>query len=58
MLSFFKSLTGNPVEIGSGPAAVAGDKREFYDLTTGLIWEGWEGIAFWTIRKPEDRPGV
>ena len=47
-------LTGNPVGIGSGPAAVTGDKPCILSL---FVFEGgWEGAGVWMIREPEDLP--
>ena len=47
-------LTGNPVRIGSGPAAVTGDKTCILPL---FVFLGvWEGAGIWMIREPEDLP--
>jgi len=44
---------GNPVQLGSGPAAVNGDEiHESHCLGE----TGWEGMESRTIRKPEDLP--
>ncbi len=52
-LFFTERRIGNPVRIGSGPAAVIGDEirtRHFFVLTD------WEGAKSRTIREPEDLP--
>jgi len=49
-----KSLIGNPVSTGDGPAAVIGDENRLMPLS---IESGWEGAVSRMIREPEDLPG-
>jgi hypothetical protein len=48
-----EGLIGNPVQVGSGPAAVTGDERSLRHCPPGR-----EGRASRRIRKPEDLPGA
>jgi hypothetical protein len=46
-----RSLIGNPVRVGDGPAAVIGDERRTPPLFRKA---GWEGAAGRMIQESED----
>ena len=48
-----RSLIGNSVKIGSGPAAVTGDENR---KNATIPSEGWEGADRRVIRESEDLP--